>query len=133
MPTHRRGCCGGETPGRGGGRAGPRPGDWGGGTTARGGGGCGRLAAAWAVEKVAIRRHQAGANGQAVVEGVLLVPKRIEPSDRPGFEIGNGENIAEIRGTEQRPMGDETVGVKFASLPSHELVEVEVELRLKDS
>src|SRR5262249_35920975 len=86
-----------------------------------------------ALEKLAIRRHEAGANGEAVVEGVLLVPKRIEPSDRPGFEIRNRENIVEIRGTEKRPVGDEPVSVKFAALPSQKLLQVEVELRLKHS
>src|SRR5262249_39924865 len=84
-----------------------------------------------ALEKLAVRRHQAGADGQAVIEGVLLVPKRIEPRDRSGFEVRDRENIVEIRGTEQRPMGDEAVGVKFAALPSHELLQIEGELRLK--
>src|SRR5262249_23615873 len=85
-----------------------------------------------ALEKLAVRRHQAGANGQAVIEGVLLVPEGIEPSDRSGFEIRNGEDIVEICLTEKRPMGDEAMGVKFATLPSRELVQVEVELRLKN-
>src|SRR5262249_46096929 len=85
-----------------------------------------------ALEELAIRRHQAGADGQAVIEGVLLVPKRIEPRDRSGFEIRNGENIVEIRGTEKKPVGDEAVGWKFAPLPSHELLQIEVELGLKD-
>src|SRR5262249_55612066 len=84
-----------------------------------------------ALEKLAVRRHQAGANGQAVIEGVLLVPEGIEPSDRSSLEIRNGENIVEICRTEKRPVGDEAVGVKFATLPSHELLQIEIELRLK--
>src|SRR5262249_20465009 len=84
-----------------------------------------------ALEKLAVRGHEAGANGQAVIESVLFVPKRIEPRHRSGFEIRNRENIVEIRGTEERPVDDEAVGVKFATLPSQELLQIEIELWLK--
>src|SRR5713226_1884486 len=75
-----------------------------------------------ALEKLAVRRHETGANGQAVVEDVLLIPKRIEPRDWSRFEIRHGQNTAEISRTEKRPMGDETMSVKSASLPSRKLV-----------
>src|SRR5258708_15741576 len=83
--------------------------------------------------KLAARRHGAGANGQAVMEGVLLVPERIEPRDRSGFEVRNRENIIEVGRTEKGSVGDEAVSVKFAALPSQELLQIEIELRLKDS
>jgi hypothetical protein len=85
-----------------------------------------------ALQKLTIRRHQPGTNGEALFE-VLLVPKRIEPSDRPGFKIGDGENVAEIGRTEKRPVGDEAVGVEFSPVPAHELLQIEIELRLKNS
>jgi hypothetical protein len=56
---------------------------------------------------------------------VLALPgeHRHSPNPRLYLEIGR---------TEQRPVGDEAMGVEFASLPSHELFQVEVELRLKN-
>src|SRR6202158_5463888 len=38
-----------------------------------------------ALEKLAIPRHETGANGQAVIEGALVVPKRIEACHRCSF------------------------------------------------
>jgi hypothetical protein len=84
------------------------------------------------LEKLAIRRHETGANGQAVIKGVLFVPKRIEPCHRSSFEIRHRQNIAEIRRTEKRPVGDEAMGVEFASLPAHKLFQIDVERRLKN-
>lgn len=57
--------------------------------------------------------------------------KRIEPRDRPCFEVRDGEDISKVCRTECRPMRDKAVGVKMAALPPHELSQIEVELRLK--
>src|ERR1700682_4491603 len=77
-------------------------------------------------------RLKTDANGQAVIEGVLFVPKRIEPRHGSSFEIRDGQNIAEIRRTESRPVGDEGMGVEFASLPAHKLFQIDVERWLKN-
>jgi hypothetical protein len=74
-----------------------------------------------ALQKLAVRRHQTKAHGKAAIEGALLIPKRIKPRDRPGFEIRDRQNIAEVRLTEERAMGNETMGVKMAALPAQEL------------
>src|SRR5262249_17811915 len=39
----------------------------------------------------------------------------------------------EIGRTEKRPVRDEAVGVEFAAVPAHQLLQIEIELRLKDS
>src|SRR5205807_1225096 len=62
-----------------------------------------------ALEKLAIRRHETGADGQAVIEGILFVPKRVEPRHRSSFKVRYSHNIAEVRRTKSRPMGDEAV------------------------
>jgi hypothetical protein len=84
-----------------------------------------------ALEKLAVRRHQTGAHGQAVIEGILLIPKRVEPRDRSGFQIGHRQEVAEVSRTEKRAVGDERVGVKVAAVPSGELAQIEFERRLK--
>src|SRR6516225_534516 len=85
-----------------------------------------------ALQKLAVGRHQPYANGQAFFE-VLFVPEGIEARDRTGFQVGDSENIAEIGWTEKRPMGDEAVSVELATLPAEELLQIEIDLRLKNS
>jgi hypothetical protein len=85
-----------------------------------------------ALQELAVRRHQAGAHRQAIVEGVLLVPERIEPRDRSRLEIGDRENVAKVGRTEKRPVGHEAVDVKPASLQPHELLQIDIELWLED-
>jgi hypothetical protein len=84
-----------------------------------------------ALEKLAVRRHQTGADGQAIIEGILLIPKRVEPRDRTGFQIGHCQKVAEVGRTEEWAVRDEPMGVEVAAVPSGKLAQIEVERRLK--
>jgi hypothetical protein len=64
-------------------------------------------------------------------ERTLLLPKGIEPRDLSGFEFRDRQDIAEIGLAEERSVSDEGVGVDVASLPTQELLQVDVQSRLK--
>jgi hypothetical protein len=85
-----------------------------------------------ALEEMAIRQDQAGADGPAVVGRVLLVPERVEARDRSRLQIRHRQDIAEIVRTEKRTMGDERADVDSPTLPPHEPVQIEIELWLED-
>ena len=70
-----------------------------------------------ALQELAIRQHQAGADGPAIVRRLVLVPERVEPRDRSGLEIRHCQNVAEIIRTNERTMGDEPVDMDWVTLP----------------